>query len=246
VSRPEPILTAKELRVRYRNGALGTLDVSFQVAPGEVVSLFGANGAGKTSSVRAASGFLRTEGVRLVQGKVTIEDHDMTNCEPHKQAKLGLFFVPERNKVFANLTVAENLLAIGRLPKPARRAELFDKVYTLFPILAERRRQQAGRLSGGQRQMLALGRGIISDPRILIVDEMTLGLHHSVQPPLFDAVRQVAATGTAVVLVDESTGFALQVADYCYVLAAGEVHDHGPSSKFEDNELLVAGYVDAS
>ncbi|MCU1376101.1 MAG: hypothetical protein JWO68_3387 [Actinomycetia bacterium] len=241
----EPILKVENIRVRYRNGALGALDVSYQVAPGQVVSLFGANGAGKTTSVRAASGFLKTEKTRLIGGRITLAGRDVTNSEPHRQAKLGLFFVPERNKVFANLTVAENLLAIGRLPAGARRAELFDQVYTLFPILAERRRQQAGRLSGGQRQMLALGRGIISDPKVLIVDEMTLGLHHSVQPPLFDAVRLVASTGTAVVLVDESTGFALDVADHCYVLAGGEVHDEGPSEKFRDNELLVAGYVDA-
>jgi branched-chain amino acid transport system ATP-binding protein len=241
----DAILTADAVRVRYRNGALGTLDVSFSVAPGQVVALFGGNGAGKTTSVRAVSGFLRTEGARVIQGRVTLDGREVTNAEPHKQAKLGMFFVPERNKVFANLTVAENLVAIGRLPKGARRTELFETVYTLFPILAERRRQQAGRLSGGQRQMLALARGIISDPKVLIVDEMTQGLHHLVQPPLFEAVRQVAASGTAVVLVDESTGFALDIADYCYVLAAGEVRDEGPAEKFRDNELLVAGYVDA-
>ena len=120
-----------------------------------------------------------------------------------------------------------------------------DQAYLRFPILGERRRQQGGRLSGGQRQMLALARGILSDPKVLIVDEMTLGLHHSVQPALFDAVRRVAASGTAVVLVDESTHFALEIADYCYVLSGGEVRDEGPADKFRDSELLVAGYVDA-
>jgi branched-chain amino acid transport system ATP-binding protein len=240
-----PILTAENLRVRYRNGALGIVDVSFDVAPGRVIGLFGPNGAGKTTSMRAVSGFLRTEGAHVIAGRVTFGGEDVTNQEPHRQAARGVAFVPERNKVFPSLTVAENLAAVSGLPKGARRAELHDLIYTLFPVLAERRRGYAGRLSGGERQMLALARGIIRDPKVLIVDEMTLGLHHSVQPPLFEAVRRVAESGTAVILVDESTGFALEACDYCYVLAAGRVHEHGPAAKFKGSELIAAGYVEA-
>jgi branched-chain amino acid transport system ATP-binding protein len=240
-----PILTAENLRVRYRNGALGIVDVSFEVQPGRVIGLFGPNGAGKTTSMRAVSGFLRTEGARVIAGRVTLAGHDVTNHEPHRQAASGVAFVPERNKVFPSLTVAENLAAVSGLPKGARRAELNDMIYTLFPLLAERRREYAGRLSGGQRQMLALARGIIRDPRVLIVDEMTLGLHHSVQPPLFEAVRRVAESGTAVILVDESTGFALEACDHCYILSAGRVHEHGPAEKFRGSELIAAGYVEA-
>ncbi len=242
----EPILTAESLRVRYRNGALGILDVSFRVAPGQVVGLFGPNGAGKTTTVRAVSGFLRTEGARVIEGHVRLGGRDVTNHEPHRQAGLGVAFVPERDKVFPNLTAAENLAALSGLPRGARRTELMDLVFSLFPVLAERRRQLAGRLSGGQRQMLALARAIVRDPRVLIVDEMTLGLHHSLQPPLFGAVRQVANSGAAVVLVDESTGLALEAADYCYVLSAGLVQDEGPSEKFRGSELIAAGYVEAS
>jgi branched-chain amino acid transport system ATP-binding protein len=240
-----PILTADHLRVRYRNGALGIVDVSFEVAPGRVIGLFGPNGAGKTTSMRAVSGFLRTEGARVIAGRVTLGGEDVTNHEPHRQAARRLAFVPERNKVFPSLTVAENLAAVSGLPRGARRAELNDMIHSLFPLLAERRREYAGRLSGGQRQMLALARGIIRDPRILIVDEMTLGLHHSVQPPLFEAVRRVADAGAAVVLVDESTGFALEACDYCYVLSAGRVHEQGPADKFRGSELIAAGYVEA-
>ena len=239
------ILTAENLRVRYRNGALGILDVSFKVAPGQVVGLFGPNGAGKTTSVRAVAGFLRSEGARVIQGRVTLEGVDVTNREPHRQAAMGLAFVPERNKVFPSLTVAENLAAISGLPRSSDRAELRDFVFSLFPVLAERRREYAGRLSGGQRQMLGLARAILRQPKLLIVDEMTLGLHHTVQPPLFEAVRRVAASGAAVVLVDESTGFALEASDYCYFLSAGRVHDEGPSEKFRGSELIAAGYVDA-
>jgi branched-chain amino acid transport system ATP-binding protein len=241
-----PILTAENLRVRYRNGALGIVDVSFDVAPGQVIGLFGPNGAGKTTSMRAVSGFLRTEGARVIGGRVTFAGQDVTNQEPHRQAARGLAFVPERNKVFASLTVAENLAAVSGLPKGARRAELNEMIDTLFPLLAERRHEYAGRLSGGQRQMLALARGIIRDPKVLIVDEMTLGLHHSLQPPLFEAVQRVADSGTAVVLVDESTGFALEACHHCYILSAGRVHASGPAEKFKGSELIAAGYVEAS
>src|SRR5581483_11351078 len=150
-----------------------------------------------------------------------------------------------RNKVFPNLTVSENLSAVAGLPRGARRNELYDMIYSLFPVIAERRHEYAGRLSGGQRQMLALARGVVRDPKVLIVDEMTLGLHHSVQPPLFDAVRRVAESGAAVILVDESTGFALECCDHCYVLSAGRVHAAGPAAKFKGSELIAAGYVEA-
>lgn len=240
----EALLEVDNVRVRYRNGGLGVLDVSLRVAPGEIVGLFGPNGAGKTTSVRAASGFLRTEGAKVIGGSVRLAGEKVTNCEPHRQAKLGLAFVPERNKVFASLTVQENLVAIGRPPAGRRRTELIDHIYTLFPILAERRRQLAGKLSGGQRQMLALARGIYSDPSLLIVDEMSLGLHESVLPPLFEAVRRVAAAGTAVLLVDESTTFALDMSDYCYLLGNGVIKAEGTAADFRERDLLAAGYRD--
>lgn len=240
----EALLDVSNVRVRYRNGGLGVLDVSLRVAPGEIVGLFGPNGAGKTTSVRAASGFLRTEGAKVISGSVRLAGDTVTNSEPHRQAKLGLAFVPERNKVFASLSVQENLLAIGHPPTGKRRTELLDQIYTLFPILAERRRQAAGKLSGGQRQMLALARGIYSDPTLLIVDEMSLGLHESVQPPLFDAVRRVAAAGTAVLLVDESTTFALDMSDYCYLLGNGVIKAEGTAAEFRDQDLVSAGYRD--
>jgi branched-chain amino acid transport system ATP-binding protein len=238
------LLSVDRMRVRYRNGAIGVSDVSLQVGRAQVVALFGPNGAGKTSTVRGVGGFLRTEGARVARGSVTFDGHRVTNSEPHHQAKLGIAFVPERDKVFTTLTVSQNLQALGALPPPARRKELQDFVFELFPILPERLHEQAGRLSGGQRQMLALGRAILSDPKLLIVDEMTLGLHHSVQPPLHRAIRSIQATGTAVLLVDESTGFALEACDYCYLLSAGQIVDQGPPDRFRGNELLAAGYVD--
>jgi branched-chain amino acid transport system ATP-binding protein len=239
-----PAIRATGLKVRYRNGAIGIDGVSLTVNPGQIVALFGPNGAGKTTTVRAISGFLRTEGTRLINGRVEIFGKNVTGCEPHEIYAAGIATVPERRKIFSSLTVDDNLAALGGLPARANRKPAYDRVYDLFPILAERRKQLAGRLSGGQQQMLAIARSLMREPRVLIIDEMTLGLHHSLHEPLFVAVRQIAKQGPSIVVVDESTGFALKVADYCYLLGAGRVRDSGPADKFRDNDLLAVGYVE--
>ncbi len=231
--------------MRYRNGALGVVDVSLQMGAGQIVVLFGPNGAGKTTTVRAISGFLKSEGARVIGGEIELFGHSIVNREPQKIAALGLAFVPERRKVFANMSVAENLDVLARRPARARRREIFDHVYELFPMLADRRRELAGRLSGGQQQMLALARSLIREPRLLVIDEMTLGLHHSLHGPLFDVVKRIAADGTSVLVVDESTTHALDAADHCYLLGGGTVRISGPPEMFVGNELLSAGYVDA-
>lgn len=240
------ILSATHLAVRYRNGALGVADASFSVDAGEIVALFGANGAGKTTSVRAVTGFLRSEGARVEHGAVTLFGRDMTNAEPHKISGLGVAFVPERSKIFPHLSVADNLVSVGHLPPRRRRAEVSAFIYELFPALADRHGVQAGRLSGGQQQMLAIGRCLMTGPQLLILDEMTLGLHHSMHQVLFDAVRHVSDRGTAVLLVDESTGLALQLASRAYLLSGGVVIDEGPAERFRGSELLAAGYLGQS
>jgi len=231
--------------VRYSNGALGVLDISFEIKQGQVVALFGPNGAGKTTSVRALSGFMKTERVSITKGSVSLLGKKVTGWEPHRTAHLGLGYIPERRKVFPNLTVRDNLKASGGLPKGKAYNEAVDRALELFPALAERLGEQAGRLSGGQQQMLAIARNVIRSPKVLIIDELTLGLHHSFHAPLFDALRNIAAEGTSVLVVDESTGFALNVADYCYLIVGGRVRDSGPSDKFRGSELLAAGYVEA-
>ncbi len=238
-----PLLSAHNVRVRYRNGALGVLDVSVDVRAEQVVALFGANGAGKTTTVRAMSGFLRGEGARVIDGTVTFAGVDVTNAEPYAIARLGLAFVPERRKIFPTLTVRENLTALGWLPPRSQRAAALDRVYELFPVVAQRGKELAGRLSGGQQQMVALARALLNNPKLLIVDEMTLGLHHSMHGPLFAAVRDIATHGTGVIVVDESTGYALQVTDYCYLVRGGRMADEGVAEKFRGTELLAAGYV---
>jgi branched-chain amino acid transport system ATP-binding protein len=240
------VLEMSQARVRYRNGALGVLDVSLRVERGQVVALFGPNGAGKTTTIRAVSGFLRSEGARIVSGSISLLGRDVTNLEPAQTARLGVAVVPERRKVFPNLTVGDNLAAIGKRQSRRARAAGRERVFELFPTLAERRRELAGRLSGGQQQMLAIARALIIDPQLLIVDEMTLGLHHSMHQPLFDIVGRIASEGTSILIIDESAGFALAAADYCYLITSGVVRDEGPPAKFAGNELLAAGYVDAS
>jgi branched-chain amino acid transport system ATP-binding protein len=239
------MLRIADLQVRYRNGALGVVNVSLEVGPGEVVVIFGPNGAGKTSTVRAISGFLKSEGARVTRGTVELFGESVANREPQKVSALGLAFVPERRKVFANMTVAENLDVTAKRPPRERRRQVLDRVYGLFPILATRQRELAGRLSGGQQQMLALGRSLMCEPRLLVVDEMTLGLHQSLHGPLFDVIRQIASVETSVLVVDESTTHALEVADRCYLLGGGTVKASGPPDRFRGNELLSAGYVDA-
>ena len=239
-----PIAEVKNLRVRYRNGALGVTDVSLMVYPSQVVALFGPNGAGKTTTVRALSGFMKTEGARVVGGSVRFAGRDIRNHEPYRVNKMGISLVPERGKVFTNLSVAENLAAIGGKPRRAKK-ELHDEVYTLFPVLAERRRLMAGRLSGGQQQMLAIARALLSEPRLLIIDEMTLGLHQSLHQMLFDAVRKIATGGRSVLISDESIASSLEIADHCLLLNAGRLRASGPRSDFVGSELLIAGYVEA-
>ena len=237
------MLEATGLRVRYKNGALGVTDVSLKIEPGEVVAVFGPNGAGKTTSVRACTGFLKMEGASVVSGKVRIGDDDMTNAQPHSFCKKGVFCIPERRKIFPHLSVADNLSAIRHLPPRRERAAVQARIFDLFPKLKTLLPTQAGRLSGGEQQMLAIARALNAQPRYLLIDEMSLGLHVSVIRPLFAVIRGIADSGTAVLVVDESSDAALDVADRCYVLRSGHVVDEGTPERFRGNELLAAGYV---
>lgn len=243
--RSQALLEARNLEVRYRGGAVGIQDVSLEMHPGEVVTILGPNGAGKTTTVRAVSGFLRTEGARVTRGSIVCAGRKTTNLEPHQLAHLGVAFVPERRKVFSALSVLDNLMSIGSLPKQPRRSELLDRVFEMFPMLAGRRSEAAGRLSGGQQQMLAIGRSLMLEPRILIVDEITLGLHVSLHPPLFDAMRKIADTGAAIAIVDENAGQVLHIADRCMILRAGRVVAEGPASQFREADVVAASYTDA-
>lgn len=216
------ILNVKNLKVRYRNGAIGVNDVSVEVDSGEVVALFGPNGAGKTTTVRAVSGFLKSERTKVVVGEIILFDKVTTNWEPHRTAALGLAFVPERQKIFTNLTVFDNLEVMAKRPPRSRRAKVYESIFDVFPVLAERKSELAGRLSGGEQQMLAIARSLMSEARLLIIDEITLGLHHSMHEPLFNLMRTMASQGTAVLFVDESSDNVMKVADRCHLIDGGK------------------------
>src|ERR1700691_788471 len=147
--RSRVLLEADRLKVRYENGALGVIDISLAVGPGQGVAVLGANGAGKSTTLRAISGFARAEGARVIDGSVRVDEREMTNREPYQYSKSGIHCIPERNKVFANLTVTENLLGIGTSPRKAARRPLLARIEDMSPPLAARRSQPAGRLSGG-------------------------------------------------------------------------------------------------
>ena len=217
------LLEAESIKVRYPNGALGVLDVSLAVEPGQVVALAGPNGAGKSTTLRAISGFARSEGARVIHGSIRVADRTMTNREPYEFSRCGVHCIPERTKVFPHLSVGENLFALGGLPPKGERTRLLREIEELFPPLASRRTQQAGRLSGGERQMLAIARGLMARPRLLAIDEMTLGIHPAVHTVLFDAIREIAAKGTAVLISDENIPLMLRLADVCYQVDSGNV-----------------------
>jgi branched-chain amino acid transport system ATP-binding protein len=193
--------------------------------------------------LRGIGGFLRTEGAAVVSGRVEVDGRDVTNLEPHQMSRRGVAIVAESRKLLRNLTVADNLNAIDPLPKRSVRAELYDRVYALFPVLSARRGQFAGQLSGGEQQMLAISRALLTQPKVLLIDELTLGIHVSLHEPIFKVVRDLADMGTAIVLVTEETRRAVEIADECCVLRSGTVAALGPAEQFTDGSVLAASYV---
>jgi branched-chain amino acid transport system ATP-binding protein len=221
------------IAVQFKNGAIGLHDVSLKVCPGEVVALCGANGAGKTTTARAMSGVMRTEGTKITKGRVVVAGVDVTNKEPYEVSRLGVYLVPERRKVFGNLTVAENLSTLGGLPGRTARVERLERVFALFPDLRGRMNQAAGRLSGGQQQMLAIARGLMADARLLVIDEIALGLHPSLLKPLFAAIRQIVGEDRGAIIVHEDVRFSPTFADRYYVLASGRSVADGRTADYQ-------------
>jgi branched-chain amino acid transport system ATP-binding protein len=219
------LLSAQSLAVRYPNGALGIEDVSIEIEEAQIVALVGANGAGKTTVCRALSGFLKTEGAKIVNGAISFDGAAVAGWEPHRLVKAGISAVPERNKVFRNLSVREHFLSTGMHRSRAHREEALEFGLNLFPVIRERLAQVAGTLSGGQQQMVAIIRALINRPRLLIVDEMTLGLHRSLHRPLFDALKVISGEGTACLVIDESTTHSVSTAQRWYFLEGGRIAD---------------------
>lgn len=214
-------------------------DVSIAVGEGEAVGLLGANGAGKSTTLRAISGL-----VRLTSGTITFLGINIASVPPYKIAELGIAHVPEGRQVFPELTVKENL-EIGAYITSAKaeRSRTLDLVFTIFPVLAERRKQLAGTMSGGEQQMLAVGRGLMLKPRLLMLDEPSLGLAPVVTDVTFQKIQEIHSMGTAVLLVEQNVSRALTLVQRAYVLESGKLIMHGTSAELANNKQVQVAYL---
>ena len=212
--------------------------VDLEVEAGELVALLGANGAGKTTLLRALSGLLRPW-----KGSVLLGGKDLRGLSPARRARLGLGHVPEGRQLFPLMTVEENLRLGAAFLAPGREKEGYERVYALFPRLAERRRQLAGTLSGGEQQMLAIGRALMGFPRILLVDEPSLGLSPRLAEEVLLALKEVARGGVGVLLVEQNVALSLEVAERGYVLEHGRVVLEGPAQALAQDPRVREAYL---
>lgn len=213
--------------------------VSLALEPGRLTTLVGSNGAGKTTLLRSVMGLLRPW-----SGQVLFEGQDITHLPAHAKAERGLVLVPEGRQLFTDMTVEENL-EMGATPRRARshiRRNL-ERVYELFPRLKERARQKAGTLSGGEQQMLAVARGIMAEPVVLMVDELSLGLAPVLSLMLFKALRTLRKQGLTILLVEQNVNMALKISDYAYVLSEGRVTLQGPAAEVAEDERVREAYL---
>lgn len=233
-----PVLNVEGLKVKYGPiEALKGIDINVQ--EGNVVALLGANGAGKTTTLQTVSGLVSASG-----GKIKFFDQDITNMEAEKIAKLGIAQSPEGRQIFADLTVGENL-KVGAFTVKNKKIirQCYERVYHHFPILNERSRQMAGTLSGGELQMLAIGRALMSNPKLLLLDEPSLGLAPMVVQGIFKIISEIKNEGTTVVIVEQNALQTLKIADYGYVLELGEINISGFASELIKDERLIEAYL---
>ena len=232
------MLTLENIYVGY--GAIEALKgVSMHVEKGEVITLIGANGAGKTTTLRTITGLLNPR-----QGRVTFEGEDISGTPTHKLVARGIAMSPEGRGVFANLTVRENLQMGAYLKKNKKEiAEDMERAFRMFPRLKERESQKAGTLSGGEQQMLAMGRALMSRPRLLLLDEPSLGLAPLVVHTIFEAIEEIRGEGTTILLVEQNAHAALGHSDRAYVLETGHIVMEGPSKDLAADPRIKEAYL---
>jgi branched-chain amino acid transport system ATP-binding protein len=235
------LLEIDGLAVAY-DGMRALLDVSLRADAGTIVALIGANGAGKTSLLRAISGL-----ARATQGTIRFDGNDITRMPAHRIVRLGIAHVPEGRRVFASATVRDNLLLGAYVDCDAtHRLDRLEAAFTAFPILRERLEQRASTLSGGEQQMLAIARGTMSGPRLLMLDEPSLGLAPKLIPQIYSGIRAIAAAGTTVLLVEQNVREALRAADTAYVLQTGRVVLHGAACDLIGDPLVQEAFLGIS
>ncbi len=233
-----PILEVIDLHVYY--GSIHALKgISFKVEKGKIVTLIGANGAGKTTTMKAISGLIRAR-----KGKIIYNEEEIQNLPPHNINAKGIALCPEGRRIFPNLTVYENLImgAYRRKDKDGIKQDL-EWVYTLFPRLAERKKQLGGTLSGGEQQMLAISRALMSRPQVLLMDEPSLGLAPALVDEVFEIIKKINSEGTTILLVEQNAIGALKISDYGYVLETGYITLEGPANELLANEDVKKAYL---
>ncbi len=232
----DALFTIKDLEVSY--GSITAIKgISLEVHKGEIVTILGANGAGKTTTMRTISQLLKAK-----SGSIKFKGQELTQLPAHKIVKLGISQSPEGRRVFGILTVEENLM-LGAFVKTRMNRETLDWVYQLFPRLQERRKQLAGTLSGGEQQMLAIGRSLMSDPEMLLLDEPSLGLAPILVKAIFKQIKIIASKGVTVLLVEQNAKAALKLADRGYVLDVGKIALSGTSAELLASEKIQEAYL---
>lgn len=231
------MLEIKDLHVNY--GAVNALNgISITVNDGEIVSLIGANGAGKTTTLRTISGL-----EKAASGSITFDGHDLLHTEPSKIISLGLAHVPEGRHIFPEMTVAENLEMGAYAAGADAAAETMQDVFRRFPRLSERRRQAAGTLSGGEQQMLAVGRALMARPKMMLMDEPSMGLSPLLVKEIFDIIREVNRQGITVLLVEQNAKMALAISNRAYVLETGSISLSGSAAELLSDDRVRKAYL---
>ncbi|MCR4841712.1 MAG: ABC transporter ATP-binding protein [Eubacterium sp.] len=233
------MLSVKDLHVYY--GSIHAIKgISFDVNEGEIVTLIGANGAGKSTTLNTVGGLLKP-----AEGSITFSDEDITGTPAHKLTTKGMALCPEGRRIFLQMSVKENLDMGGFTRTAAENAESIEKIYERFPRLKERRRQVAGTLSGGEQQMLAMGRALMSRPKLLMLDEPSMGLAPILVEEIFNIIRDLHDQGTTILLVEQNAQMALSVADRAYVLETGKISMEGDAKELLHDERVRKAYLGA-
>jgi branched-chain amino acid transport system ATP-binding protein len=236
------MLAISKLHVGY--GAIRALKgISLQISPGEIVALIGANGAGKSTTLKAISGILQPSA-----GEICFDDRRIDGLSAERVVRLGIAHVPEGRRVFPGLSVFENL-QVATAPWYRRGLSMdgdFERVYNLFPVLRQRRTQLAWSMSGGEQQMLVLGRALMSRPKILLLDEPSLGLAPVIVERVYDAIREIRKSGIGILLVEQNAYLALETADRAYIISNGEIVQQGPSAALLEDPTVHEAYLGAA
>ncbi len=242
----ESALEIKSLSVGYARKGLALEDVSLSVPKGSIVALLGANGAGKTTLIRAVSGLLSLHHGHVTQGSMAFAGTSILGLPAHRLVRMGMAQVPEGRLVFKQLSVEDNLLVGAAILPRSSLAERMEAVFTLFPQLLERRKQAAGWLSGGEQQMLALGRALVAKPRLLLVDELSLGLAPLIVKAIYKQLLVVGKTlGTSMLIVEQNARLALEFAATAYILERGRITLSGPSAELAASDTMKESYLGA-